>query len=91
MEEASWWARPEEAFTLDEKLLACGAAVVSRMRAAVRAELQYSCTAGEMELQGMVKSEMSGEGRGAHFVHGHSRMVMDSGIPKLSGWREGGG
>eukprot|EP00904_Undaria_pinnatifida_P005505 jgi/Undpi1/2084/HiC_scaffold_12.g05470.m1 len=46
MEEASWWARPEEAFTLDEKLLACGAAVVSRMRAAVRAELQYSCTAG---------------------------------------------
>ena len=48
MEEVSWWARPEEAFTLDEKLLACGAAVVSRMRAAVRSELRYSCTAGEV-------------------------------------------
>ncbi|CAN0156114.1 unnamed protein product [Pylaiella littoralis] len=43
---ASWWARPEGAFTEDEALLVCGSAVVSRLRAAVRSELSYSCTAG---------------------------------------------
>lgn len=43
----SWWERPVESWTEDERLLACGAAVVSRLRAAVRSELQYSCTAGE--------------------------------------------
>ncbi|CAB1119364.1 unnamed protein product [Ectocarpus sp. CCAP 1310/34] len=41
----SWWARTKEAFTRDQELLSCGAAVVSRLRAAVRSELGYSCTA----------------------------------------------
>lgn len=50
-EGVSWWSRSEEAFTDDEKLLACGAAVVSRLRAAVRSELNYSCTAGKCSLQ----------------------------------------
>ncbi|CAM9729419.1 unnamed protein product, partial [Sphacelaria rigidula] len=42
----SWWARPEEEWSEDDRLLACGAAVVSRLRAAVRSELNFSCTAG---------------------------------------------
>ncbi|CAN0064976.1 unnamed protein product, partial [Ectocarpus sp. 13 AM-2016] len=42
----SWWARTKEAFTQDQELLSCGAAVVSRLRVAVRSELGYSCTAG---------------------------------------------
>eukprot|EP00903_Cladosiphon_okamuranus_P020527 g18843.t2 len=44
--EASWWTRPREELTEDEQLLGCGAAVVSTLRAAVRSELGYSCTAG---------------------------------------------
>lgn len=48
----SWWRRPKEVWTEDEKLLACGTAVVSRLRAAVRSELSYSCTAGQKKLTG---------------------------------------
>lgn len=50
--EASWWARPKEELTEDELLLGCGAAVVSTLRAAVRSELSYSCTAGESRCTG---------------------------------------
>lgn len=50
--EGSWWARPMEELTEDEVLLGCGAAVVSTLRAAVRSELGYSCTAGESSCVG---------------------------------------
>eukprot|EP00752_Nemacystus_decipiens_P013908 g12345.t1 len=44
--EGYWWGRPMGELTEDELLLGCGAAVVSTLRAAVRSELGYSCTAG---------------------------------------------
>lgn len=57
----SWWSRPREAFTEDETLLVCGSAVVSRLRAAVRSELSYSCTAGEREEKALCGCRWSGE------------------------------
>ncbi|CAN0117015.1 unnamed protein product, partial [Ascophyllum nodosum] len=42
----SWWARPPDEFSREEMLLACGAAVVSRLRGAVKSRLKFSCTAG---------------------------------------------
>ncbi|CAM9610599.1 unnamed protein product, partial [Phaeothamnion confervicola] len=41
-----WLARPDPAWTPDERLLVCGAAVANRLRAAVRSELGYTCSAG---------------------------------------------
>lgn len=45
-EVAAWWNRPAEEWGPGERLLACGAAVVAELRAAVREELGYSCSAG---------------------------------------------
>lgn len=42
----AWWRRPPEAWGPGERLLACGAAVIAELRAAVRDELGYSCSAG---------------------------------------------
>ena len=44
---AAWWARPPEAWGPGQRLLACGAQVIAELRAAVREELGYSCSAGE--------------------------------------------
>ena len=41
-----WWERPAELWQSGELLLACGAAAVADLRAAVAAELDYSCSAG---------------------------------------------
>ena len=43
----AWYARPKEACGEGERLLACGAAAVADLRAAVQAELGFSCSAGE--------------------------------------------
>ena len=42
----AWWARPAERWGPGERLLACGAAAVADLRAAVWEELGYSCSAG---------------------------------------------
>ena len=42
-----WWNRPAEDWGSGERLLACGAAAVADLRAAVFAELGYTCSAGE--------------------------------------------
>ncbi|KAK9866888.1 hypothetical protein WJX84_001766 [Apatococcus fuscideae] len=41
-----WWNRPAEDWGSGERLLACGAAAVADLRAAVFAELGYTCSAG---------------------------------------------
>lgn len=43
----AWYKRPVEACGEGERLLACGAAAVADLRAAVQAELGFSCSAGE--------------------------------------------
>ncbi|KAG8466934.1 hypothetical protein KFE25_008313 [Diacronema lutheri] len=43
---ARWWRRPAGEWARAELLLACGARLVSQMRAAVATELGYSCSAG---------------------------------------------
>lgn len=43
---ADWWRRPPEAWLPGERLLACAAGVVAELRAAVRQELGYTCSAG---------------------------------------------
>jgi DNA polymerase eta len=43
---AAWWSRAAEVWTPDELLLAAGAVVVARLRAAVAAQLGFSCSAG---------------------------------------------
>lgn len=43
---ADWWKRSPEQWQAGELLLACGAAAVADLRAAVAAELGYSCSAG---------------------------------------------
>ena len=43
---AGWWKRPAEAWGPGQRLLACGAQVIAELRAAVREELGYSCSAG---------------------------------------------
>ena len=43
---ADWWARAPEQWQAGELLLACGATAVADLRAAVAAELDYSCSAG---------------------------------------------
>ena len=49
-EVAAWWNRPAEEWGPGERLLAAGAAVVAELRAAVREELGYSCSAGRAHL-----------------------------------------
>lgn len=41
-----WWKRSPEQWHSGELLLACGATAVADLRAAVAAELDYSCSAG---------------------------------------------
>ena len=41
-----WWERSPEQWQAGELLLACGATAVADLRAAVAAELGYSCSAG---------------------------------------------
>lgn len=41
-----WWKRAPEQWHSGELLLACGATAVADLRAAVAAELNYSCSAG---------------------------------------------
>lgn len=43
---AGWWQRPPEAWRPGEQLLAAAAAAVADLRAAVAAELGYTCSAG---------------------------------------------
>jgi len=43
---ADWWKRHPEQWQAGELLLACGATAVADLRAAVAAELDYSCSAG---------------------------------------------
>ena len=43
----AWWHRPPEEWGPGERLLACGAGVLAELRAAVREELGYSCSAGK--------------------------------------------
>jgi DNA polymerase eta len=43
---AAWWDRPLQAWTRSEKEMICGAAILSEMRAAVTAELGYTCSGG---------------------------------------------
>lgn len=43
---ADWWKRSPEQWKAGELLLACGATAVAELRAAVAAELDYSCSAG---------------------------------------------
>ncbi|BDA43773.1 DNA polymerase eta [Coccomyxa sp. Obi] len=42
----AWWNRPVGAWGPGQRLLACGAAVVAELRAAVSRELGFSCSAG---------------------------------------------
>lgn len=42
----NWWKRSPELWQSGELLLACGATAVADLRAAVAAELDYSCSAG---------------------------------------------
>jgi len=44
----AWWRRPVGEWGSGQSLLACGAAVVADLRAAVRQELGYSCSAGDL-------------------------------------------
>jgi nucleotidyltransferase/DNA polymerase involved in DNA repair len=41
-----WWSRPAAAWTQSDALLAAGALVVCRARAAVKSSLGFSCSAG---------------------------------------------
>ena len=43
---AAWWARPLHFWTRSEKEMVCGATILSEMRAAVTAELGYTCSGG---------------------------------------------
>ena len=43
-----WWNRPAQDWGPGELLLACGAAAVADLRAAVLAELGYTCSAGTL-------------------------------------------
>ena len=43
---SEWWKRSPEQWHSGELLLACGATAVADLRAAVAAELNYSCSAG---------------------------------------------
>jgi len=43
---AAWWDRPLHAWTRSEKEMVCGATILSDMRAAVTAELGYTCSGG---------------------------------------------
>lgn len=42
-----WYDRPAAEWEEGERLLACGAAAVADLRAAVKAELGFSCSAGK--------------------------------------------
>lgn len=42
----SWWDRPEGEWGDGERLLACAATIMVELRAAVKAELKYTCSAG---------------------------------------------
>lgn len=42
----AWWDRPLHAWTRSEKEMVCGATILSEMRAAVTAELGYTCSGG---------------------------------------------
>ena len=44
----TWWQRSEEDWTEEERLLACCASAVADLRAAVKAELGFTCSAGPM-------------------------------------------
>ena len=44
---AAWYGRPAESWGEGERLLACGASAVADLRAAVQAELGFSCSAGQ--------------------------------------------
>lgn len=52
---ASWWQRPPHAWRPGERLLACAAAAVAELRAAVHAELGYTCSAGVAHTKLMAK------------------------------------
>ena len=52
---AAWWHRPGEAWGEGERLLAAGAAAVADLRAAVAAELGYTCSAGVAHTKLMAK------------------------------------
>lgn len=52
---AAWWQRPPEAWRPGERLLACAAAAVADLRAAVAAELGYTCSAGVAHTKLMAK------------------------------------
>lgn len=41
-----WWLRPDHAWQPGERLLACAAAAVAELRAAVQEELGYTTSAG---------------------------------------------
>ncbi len=43
---ATWWSRPAEQWSDDERLLAMGAVVVAELRLAVQQQLGYTCSAG---------------------------------------------
>lgn len=52
---AAWWQRPPHHWLPGERLLACAAAAAAELRAAVRAELGYSCSAGVAHSKLMAK------------------------------------
>ncbi len=43
---AAWWDRSLPEWTTNERLMVCGAVILSEMRAAVTAELGYTCSGG---------------------------------------------
>ncbi|KAG5175712.1 hypothetical protein JKP88DRAFT_338079 [Tribonema minus] len=50
-----WWGRPLHEWTKDERLLACGAAVVTRLRDMVTKKLGYTCSGGIAHNKSMAK------------------------------------
>jgi DNA polymerase eta len=52
---ADWWQRPPEQWLPGERLLACAAAAVAELRAAVKEELGYTCSAGIAHTKLMAK------------------------------------
>ena len=52
---ADWWQRPPEQWQPGERLLACAAAAVAELRAAVKDELGYTCSAGIAHTKLMAK------------------------------------
>jgi hypothetical protein len=74
-----WWLRPSSSWSPTDALLAAGACVVARARAAVKASLGFSCSAGIAHSKILAKL--------GSVLHKPAQQTLVPGaLPKITGW-----